>query len=149
MFRILKNPEVHHCVYNSLPALPILYLISPLRVLLPYPYNIHFSTIIRPKLWSSKFSLSSRFPTINLYVFSLPLLKEHAPHQSHHANNILFPVSQHIIKFLIMYISAAPLRLQYSQPNPLLSYEESNFESKRNSVFFILIFILWKSRKCE
>ena len=65
--RFEKTQKVHHRVYNSLPILSLSLSLSCTKsakflVLPPESYNIHFSTIIRPRFWSSKFSLSFSFP---------------------------------------------------------------------------------------
>jgi hypothetical protein len=101
---ILWNPKVHYCIHTSLPPIPILSLLYPVRAPAFHFLQIHLN-IIPSMPGSSKWSLSLRFPHLNP-VYASPLSHMcYMPLPAHYSrfycpNNIGWGVQ--FIKLLIM-----------------------------------------------
>ena len=86
---ILWNPTVHHRVHKCPPPVPVLSQIDPVSAL-------HLNIILPSTSGSSKWSLSLRFPHINLVYASSPPYLLHAPPisfsitETRSSNNSLF-----------------------------------------------------------
>ena len=97
----ILEPKVHYHIHKCLPPLPILSHIDPVHALTSHLLKIHFNIILPSMPGSSKWFLSSDFPTMLTCYMPCP------PHSwFNHLNNTGWGVQ--IIKLLI------PLRPKYS-----------------------------------
>ena len=134
MSRILWNPKVHYCIYNSPSPVPILSRSSPICASIP---SLEDPSQYYPSIhaWVFQVALSVRLLHQNTVCISpLPhtcymLRLSHFP-QFDHPNNIWWGVQ--IIKFRVMYFSSlpsylVPLRSKYSPQGPILTHPQITF----------------------
>ena len=100
---ILWNLKVHYCIHKCPPPVPNLSQLDPVHAPTTHLLNIHLNINLQSTPGSSKWSLSSVFPTKTLYMPLLYTCYMPRPADSsrfYHPNNIWWAVR--IIKLLIM-----------------------------------------------
>jgi hypothetical protein len=128
------NPNVHYRIYKCPPLAPILSQLDPVHTPTSHFSKIHPFITFPSTPWSSKCSLSLRFPHHSLYNLS-PSHSLYIPLQSYYSRdncpkNLCRAV--HLMKLLIMKFSPFPCYLVplipiYSPQHPILKHTQPTF----------------------